>query len=66
LNQGSLRVIPIPLPEIEEQQLIVDTLNELEANTNHLAETYGAKIRACEELSASLLNEAFAGNLKAA
>jgi type I restriction enzyme, S subunit len=66
LNQGSLREIPIPLPKIAEQQLIVDTLKELEASANHLAETYAAKLRACEELSASLLNQAFSGNLKAA
>ena len=66
LNQGNLREIPIPLPKIDEQQLIVDKLNELESSTNYLAKAYAAKIRACEELRASLLNEAFAGNLMAA
>ena len=66
LNQGNLREIPIPIPKIDEQQLIVDKLKELESSTNYLAKTYAAKIRACEELRASLLNEAFAGNLMAA
>ena len=66
LNQGSMREIPIPLPKIAEQQLIVDTLKELEASVNQLAESYAAKLRACEELSSSLLNQAFSGDLKAA
>jgi type I restriction enzyme S subunit len=66
LNQGSMREIPIPLPKIAEQQLIVDTLKELEASVNQLAESYAAKLRACEELSSSLLDQAFSGDLKAA
>lgn len=66
LNQGSLREIPIPLPKIAEQQRIVDALEALEARTNHLARTYAAKLRACELLSSSLLNQVFSGNLLAA
>ena len=66
LNQRSLRKIPIPLPGIAEQQRIVDTMKELEASTNHLAETYAAKLSVCEVLSASLLKQAVSGKLKSA
>jgi type I restriction enzyme S subunit len=63
LNQGSLRGISIPLPKIAQQQLIVERLSELEASTSHLAELHAAKVRAYEALGASLLSQAFSGNL---
>jgi len=64
LNQAMLNKIPIPLPSINEQQTIVRQLDALRAETQKLEAVYEKKISDLEELKKSILQKAFAGELK--
>jgi len=64
LNQAMLNKIPIPLPSLEEQQTIVRQLDALRAETQKLEAVYQKKIADLEELKKSILQKAFAGELK--
>lgn len=64
LNQRMLNKIPIPLPKIEEQEAIVDKIDALRAETQKLEAVYQKKIDDLEELKKSILQKAFAGELK--
>jgi len=64
LNQAMLNKIPIPVPMLEEQQAIVSHLDALRAETQKLEAVYQKKIVDLEELKKSILQKAFAGELK--
>ncbi len=64
LNQAMLNKIPIPLPSLKEQQTIVRQLDALRAETQKLEAVYQKKIADLEELKKSILQKAFAGELK--
>ena len=58
-----LRIFPIPLPSIKEQQKIVEQLDRLSVETKKLEEGYGKKLESLEELKKSMLERAFRGEL---
>jgi len=59
-----LKNIEIPLPDITDQQTIVRQLDALRAETQKLEAVYQKKIEDLEELKKSILQKAFAGELK--
>ena len=64
LNQKALNSIPIPIPEsVETQSQIVERLESLQSETQHLTHLYERKIAALEELKKALLHRAFHGEL---
>jgi type I restriction enzyme S subunit len=64
LNQAMLNKIPIPYPSIDEQQTIVRQLDALRAETQKLEAVYQKKTADLEELKKSILQKAFAGELR--
>ena len=64
INIGDLRKILTPYPPIKEQQTIVRQLDTLRAETQKLEAVYQKKISDLEELKKSILQKAFAGELK--
>lgn len=60
----ALRSFPVPLPPLKEQQTIVRQLDALRAETQKLEAVYQKKIADLEELKKSILQKAFAGELK--
>jgi len=64
LNQKALNSIPIPIPEsVEIQDQIVEYLESLQSETQHLTHLYERKLAALEELKRALLHQAFNGEL---
>ena len=61
---SALRSFPIPLPPLKAQQTIVRQLDALRAETQKLEVLYQKKIADLEELKKSILQKAFAGELK--
>ena len=64
LSLGFFNKLSIPCPSIEEQQTIVRQLDALRAETQKLEAVYQKKIDDLEELKKSILQKAFAGELK--
>ena len=60
----ALRSFPIPFPTLKEQQTIVRQLDALRAETQKLEAVYQKKLDDLEELKKSILQKAFAGELK--
>ena len=58
-----LREIKVPLPPIQEQRNIIETINRLSEETQRLESLYQRKLDALEELKRSLLNKAFSGEM---
>lgn len=54
----------IPVPSIEEQKLMIEKSQALERQKEHLESVYLNKIEGLEELRKSILQKAFAGELK--
>lgn len=61
---GYLRSFPILIPPLKEQQTVVRQLDALRAETQKLEAVYQKKIADLEELKKSILQKAFAGELK--
>ena len=59
INIEDLRLLPISVPRLAEQRLIVGRLEELSAETKRLEEIYQSKLDALEELRKSILQKAF-------
>jgi type I restriction enzyme S subunit len=59
-----IKSLSIPLPPLKEQQTIVRQLDALRAETQKLEAVYQKKIADLEELKKSILQKAFAGELK--
>jgi type I restriction enzyme S subunit len=58
-----LKEIKVPLPSIEEQERVVDKLESISAETQHLEAIYQQKITALDALKKTLLDQAFKGEL---
>jgi len=64
LNRNHVHSELVCIPEnIDEQRQIVDSLNSLWEETQHLESTYQQKLSALAELKQSILQKAFAGEL---
>jgi type I restriction enzyme S subunit len=63
LNQGVLASIPMPLPPRHEQEIITDTLTKVNARARQLGQSFAARLCALDQLRASLLHQAFTGQL---
>jgi type I restriction enzyme, S subunit len=66
INGAKLKTYPIPLPSLKAQQAIVQQLDALKTETKKLEAIYQKKIDDLEELKKSILQKAFAGELKTA
>jgi type I restriction enzyme S subunit len=65
LVKSELKTIPISVPKsLGDQRAIVNKLDELSAETDKLKTIYKQKINDLEELKKSVLQKAFAGELK--
>ena len=63
INTSSVAELIVPLPSNSEQQRIVETLDNLEIETQRLESIYQRKLAALDELKKSLLHQAFSGSL---
>jgi len=63
LSIKDLRVMPIPLSSLREQQRITDELSTLRDETHRLESIYQRKLAARGELKTSLLHQGFNGTL---
>ena len=63
LTKETLEPYPIALPSLVDQQELVDTIKELEGETQRLAAIYKRKLAAFDALKESLLHQAFSGGL---
>jgi len=66
LSLGFFRSLSIPLPEVSEQRKVVDKIKAFHLETKKLEAIYQQKIKDLEELKKSVLQKAFAGELKTA
>jgi type I restriction enzyme, S subunit len=63
VTKETLEPYPIGLPSLAGQQKIVETITELESETQRLESIYQQKLAALGELKKSLLHQAFTGEL---
>ncbi len=63
VTKETLEPYPIALPSLTEQMKVVETIKELETETQRLTRLYERKLAALEELKMSLLHQAFSGEL---
>jgi type I restriction enzyme S subunit len=63
LTKDTLEPYPIALPSLSVQQTVVETIAELEDETQRLAALYQRKLAALEALKKSLLHRAFSGQI---
>ncbi len=63
LNMGLIQELPVMLPPVKAQAAIVQTANDLRAETQRLESIYEQKLAALAELKKSLLHQAFSGKL---
>jgi len=65
LNQGSLSSLKIPFPKsLKEQEMIIDKVDSIAEQSQKLKDIYQRKINDLEELKKSILQKAFAGELR--
>jgi type I restriction enzyme S subunit len=64
LSTETMKGLPITIPNMKLQQVIVQKLDALSAETKKLEAIYQQKITDLEELKKSVLQKAFAGELK--
>jgi restriction endonuclease S subunit len=64
LNVKDVRLLSLPmLPSLDEQKRIVARLDAMRAKTSEMVASYDAKLTAAKNLSQSILEAAFAGDL---
>jgi len=63
ISNGAVKTLPITVPSVAIQHVIVSTLNKLTEETQQLESLYQRKLEALDELKKSLLHQAFSGNL---
>ncbi|MGV8923892.1 MAG: restriction endonuclease subunit S [Thermomonas sp.] len=63
VNKSKFNGIRISLPELSEQQLIVEQLESLRSESRRLESIYTRKLTALDDLKQSLLHQAFSGQL---
>jgi type I restriction enzyme S subunit len=59
-----IKSLKIPVPPIQEQRRILDTVVRMSSETKRLEAIYQQKLNALEELKKSILNQAFSGQLQ--
>ncbi len=59
INISDVKLIPIDLPSIEEQKVIVSQLSSIESSVNKLQSNYEQTITLCNDLKQSLLKKIF-------
>ncbi len=64
LTVPMIKEYKIPVPTVEEQKQLIEKAETLRAETQKLEEVYKKKIADLEELKKSVLQKAFAGELK--
>jgi type I restriction enzyme S subunit len=64
LSINDLKTLPVPLPSTDEQENIVSQLDSMQSETQKMEAIYQKKIDDLEELKKSILQKAFAGELK--
>jgi type I restriction enzyme S subunit len=64
INIGTFENELFPFPPVQEQKVIVEKLNQLATECKKLEETYIKKSNDLEDLKKSILQKAFAGELK--
>ncbi|KAB8317481.1 hypothetical protein SD81_019510 [Tolypothrix campylonemoides VB511288] len=65
LNMEIIKELPLHLPPISKQQIIIEKVNFLSQEINRLETIYRQKIAALNELKQSILQKAFTGELTA-
>jgi len=63
LNIQKVKEVQIPLPPLEKQEEIVTHLNQLHENISTLKQQYQTQLTHYDELRASVLDQAFKGEL---
>ncbi len=63
INTSSVAELLVPIPPLLEQKRIVNSSNELQAETQRLESIYQRKLAALDDLKKSLLHQAFSGQL---
>ena len=63
ISNGAVKTLPVSVPSIAIQKVIVRTLDNLIEETRRLESLYQNKLNALDELKKSLLHQAFTGNL---
>ncbi|MCE9609732.1 MAG: restriction endonuclease subunit S [Chthoniobacter sp.] len=63
LSTEQIKGFVLPLPSVDEQERIVEALETLSEETQHLARLYERKLALLEALKKSLLHQAFTGEL---
>ena len=63
INKSAVQTLPISLPPISQQKLIVRELDALSESTKELESHYQTKLTSLDELKKSILQKAFAGEL---
>lgn len=63
ISKGAVQSLPIVVPPIHRQKEIVDQLNALFSETQHLESIYKQKLATLDALKKSLLDQAFTGQL---
>lgn len=63
LNMGIIKELPLVLPTLEQQRIIVDRATQIRESLEDLEVIYKQKMTALEELKKSLLHQAFSGQL---
>ena len=63
LSSATMKLLPVPLPSMNEQKRIAGNLEALAAETQRLTRIYEQKLAALAELKKSLLHQAFSGEL---
>ena len=63
LNMGIIKELPLLLPPIEEQRIVVKKVTKVRESAENLESLYQRKLAALDELKKSLLHRAFSGQL---
>lgn len=63
VNVQDFRIMPIPLPPLDEQAVISERVEEMISVADHADEVMTAAVRRSQSLRASILRRAFAGQL---
>ena len=63
LNMGIISELPVRLPPLEQQEMIIDRFNSFRAECDRLVEVLTEKLATLECLKKSLLHQAFSGAL---
>jgi type I restriction enzyme, S subunit len=63
LSITDLRLLPVPLPALSEQQALLKALQRFSEDFQKLDSVYMRKLAALDELKQSILHQAFSGGL---